>query len=111
MRKLELGLATILVTTLQAIACHSVWAAWMEVPLAQLDVTEGGSQVQQLGSGLIDVQGARFRATERGHDTEGAQLRFSYRGEVPGGTPTAGGDYRIQVGEKLLSVDPCNLVY
>ena len=72
---------------------------------------EGAAEVRQLASGLIEVTGARFRATERGYTAVAAQLAFGYRGEAENGEPLEGGEFRIQIGQKLLSADPCNLVY
>jgi hypothetical protein len=90
---------------------RSAEAAWSEVPLSQIEVTEGAAEVRQLASGLIEVTGARFRATERGYTAVAAQLAFGYRGEAENGEPLEGGEFRIQIGQKLLSADPCNLVY
>jgi hypothetical protein len=86
-------------------------AAYVEVPLSQMEVTEGANGVTALGSGIIDVTGPRFRATEIGHYSIAAQLMFVYGGEAENGVPLEGGDYRIQIGQKLLSANPCNLIY
>ena len=87
-------------------ACHAQ-AAFVQVPLANLDVTSGGDGTRELASGLIEVTSHTFRATERGAPSRGAKLTFAYRGE----TEQRSGLDRIQIGEKLLSLNPCNLLY
>ena len=82
-------------------------AAFVQVPLASLDVTSGGDGTRELASGLIEVTSHTFRATERGAPSRGAKLTFAYRGE----TEQRSGLNRVQIGEKLLSLNPCNLLY
>lgn len=81
------------------------------IPLAGMNVTEGGNEVRQLASGLIEIQGPRFRAVETATRSNPVQIDFAFRGEVEGGEPLESGEYRIQIGQKLLAQDPCNLVY
>jgi hypothetical protein len=60
---------------------------------------------------LNDITGPRFRATERAARSNPVRLDFAYRGEAEGGVPLEGGEYRIQMGLKMLAQDPCNLLY
>jgi hypothetical protein len=74
-------------------------------------ITEGANGVRRLGSGLNEILGPRFRATERAARSNPVRLDFAYRGEAEGGSQLEGGEYRIQIGLKMLAQDPCNLLY
>ncbi len=89
----------------------AAYADWVELPLSDLQITSGQDRTRLLGSGLIEVKAPVFRATSRSSVSTASQLSFAYREALPNPEPTEGGQVRIQVGQKLMSKDPCNLIY
>lgn len=87
-------------------------SAWTPVKKSGLTVTEG--TITAAGKkALLRTEDAGMRATaeDGGRHARSARLRFRYLGESPVTEPLGSGLIRRQVGLKVNSQDPCNLVY
>lgn len=82
------------------------------VPLSQLEVTQGS--IITLSSGLLKTTEPKLRAFEKPFSTKyarDAKLRFRYLGPSSHDEPLASGQFRRQIGVKLLAQDGCNVLY
>jgi hypothetical protein len=87
-----------------------VFAAGMtDVPRSELCVTEG--EVRAVEGGRLAVRLPKMRAYVSHPSTDAAQLAFTYLGPTGTTAPLGSGLNREQLGLKLRSQDPCNLVY
>jgi hypothetical protein len=80
-----------------------------QVSLSDLDVTSGPILEQELG--LLSVNEPIIRATKRTGTEQVACLQFHYLGPTSNRVSSASGIEFHQIGLKLRSKDPCNLVY
>jgi hypothetical protein len=100
---------------LVAVTAHAAPAPpepWTTIGKAELEVTEG--QIARAGrNAMLRTNDPGMRATERdgGRHHTGARLWFRYLGESVITEPLGSGAIRRQIGVKLRSADPCNLIY
>lgn len=87
-----------------------VFAAGMtDVPPTELCVTEG--EVRPAEGGRLAVRLPKMRAYVNHPSADAAQLAFTYLGPTDTTASLGSGLNRRQLGLKLRSQDPCNLVY
>jgi hypothetical protein len=82
---------------------------WIVVQQGQLCVTEGTIEVA--AKGKMSVGAPKMRAYLAEPSAQAVEMRFLYLGATSGESPLASGEMRRQLGLKLRSQDPCNLVY
>ena len=101
--------------TLTAAAAYAAPAPpepWTTIGKAELEVTEG--EIARAGrNAMLRTNDPGMRATERdgGMHHTGARLWFRYLGESVVTEPLGSGAIRRQIGVKLRSANPCNLLY
>src|SRR5579871_2250732 len=81
---------------------------WIAIPRAQLCVTEG--TIDPAGK-QMSVSVSKMRAYLTEPTAQAVEMKFLYLGATSGEKPLASGEMRRQLGLKLRSQDPCNLVY
>ena len=82
---------------------------WIAVQRGQLCVTEG--TIDSVAKGKLSVATPKMRAYLTEPSAQAVEMRFLYLGATNGESALASGEMRRQLGLKLRSQDPCNLVY
>ena len=76
-----------------------------------LEITSGKKSLKETKSKFLAIEGPQSRATVKTSWQCNGKLRFRYRGHSSSDKPLGSGIVRRQIGMKLFSGDPCNLLY
>ena len=93
-------------------------SCWFSVPETQEskipfdDVTVTSGDLRGASNGVYHTSDSQTRAySHMGRNENSVKLAFRYRGPSDSERPLASGTVRRQIGMKLASADPCNLIY